>query len=271
MVPGGWTCRACWKSNWPDDNRCSRCKAPRDPQADMPVSMAQVAAGIGAQGRRLDTELPLLVLLVSLPMSISGWLAYLGAALLVIFAVLGVQSGDVASGIVLIVTAGLSAIIGSVWLFVSLKVRQTARWAYAVAAIAYVLPIAPALFGLAEVSEAVGLPAWYLTIQTVIGVIYILLGICAVFLLIISFMQQDTTIANPSTEVDSGSESLWTRRGDELRRFEFVEAGRLDLDVGHARAVVATDRPDRVVDKWQRDAGELQARADDHDGERQDK
>ena len=232
----------------------------------MPVFMA----GSRAHGRRLDIELPLLVLLVSLPMSISGWLAYLGAALLVVAAVLDVQSGDLASGIVLIITAGLAAIIGSVWLFVSLKVRQTARWAYAVAAIAYVLPIAPALFGLAEVSEVVGLPAWYLTIHTVIGVIYILLGICAVFLLIISFMQQDQTIANPSTEVDSGGESLWTRRGDELGRFEFVEAGRLDPDVGHAGVVVATDRPDRVVDEWQRYAGELQARADDHHGERQD-
>jgi hypothetical protein len=42
----------------------------------------------------------------------------------------------------------------------------------------------------------------------------VLLGICAVFLLIISFMEQDATIANPSTEMDSGGASLWTRRGD---------------------------------------------------------
>ena len=214
MVPGGWICRACWKANWPDDDRCYRCKAPRDRQVDVALFTEQTAAGWGPPEGRLDTELPLLVLLVSLPMWISGWLAYLGAALLVVVAVLGVLSGNLASAAVLIIAAGVAVIIGSVWMFVSRKVRRMARWAYAVAAIAYVLPTAPALLGLVEVPEAVGLPDWYLTVQTVIGVIYVVLGICAVFLLIISFMQQDTTIANPPTELDSGGASLWTRRGE---------------------------------------------------------
>ena len=200
MVPGGWICRACWKANRPDDDRCYRCKAQRDPQVDVALFTDQPAAGSMTQGRRLDTELPLLVLLVSLPMWISGWLAYLGAALLVVVAVLGVLSGNVASGIVLIIAAGVAVIIGSVWMFVSRKVRRTARWAYAVAAIAYVLPTAPSLLGLVEVPEAVALPDWLLITQTVIGLIYVMLGICAVFLLIVSFMRTDTSSRARSTE-----------------------------------------------------------------------
>ena len=215
MVPGGWICRACWKANWPDDDRCLRCKAPRDPQVALFTD--RPAAG-SAQGR-LDTELPLLVLLVllvSLPMWISGWLAYLGAALLVVVAALGVLSGNLASGVVLIIAASVAVIIGSVWMFVSRKVRRMARWAYAVAAIAYVLPTAPSLLGLVKVPEAVAVPDWLLIAQTAIGVIYLVLGICAVFLLITSFMRTDadTSGANPPAEVDSGGGSLWVRRGE---------------------------------------------------------
>lgn len=40
----GWTCRACWKSNRPQDPVCYRCKTPRDADADAIEATRSAAA-----------------------------------------------------------------------------------------------------------------------------------------------------------------------------------------------------------------------------------
>ena len=198
MIEGGWICRACWKSNRPEDDRCYRCKTPRDQQIDVAAGSLkeQSAPGYKMRGRK-DTELPLLAALVGWPMSLSGWL---GIIVGILIAVLAVLAGREANAMITIIAAAVFVLFGALFIFLGRSVRRHARWAYAVAAVAYLLPTAPTLLGLVEVPEDIVLPDWYLNTQTVIGIVYVLLGLCAVFLLVTSFIRQGDGEESASTE-----------------------------------------------------------------------
>lgn len=191
MIPGAWICRACWKSNRPEDERCYRCKTPREDQLAVEAgsSKEQTTPGTKLRGR-MDAQFGLLAILVGLPMWLSAWTLIAGSVLLLIYGVLELLSGDVASALAAVVIAAVIVLVAMLWRFVSRSVRRHARWAYAVAAILYLLPSAPLLLGLVELPrEAAALPDWYFTVQTAITIVYLLLGVCAVFLLITSFIR----------------------------------------------------------------------------------
>jgi hypothetical protein len=57
----GWTCRACWKSNRPQDPVCYRCKAPRD------VDDAAIEARREAAAARAERPEPIPDIVVALP------------------------------------------------------------------------------------------------------------------------------------------------------------------------------------------------------------
>lgn len=127
----GWTCRACWKSNRPQDPVCYRCKTPRD--ADDAAVEAQRTA---AEARKAQPEVvPDIV--VALPVVIFRgysrvWLrGGLGVlALLLLFAFGGVT--DIGY---LILTGGLGVgliVVGFLAGEVSEAMREREVWAFAV-------------------------------------------------------------------------------------------------------------------------------------------
>ena len=195
MFNDGWVCRACWKPNRPQDDRCYRCKTPRDAQLTVEAGSQKEAIKPGAhlQGR-MDTQLPLVAALVAWPMWLSGVLGIIGAALIFLLALLSagrVDESGTSVGLVLGITAAVVAVVSALWIFISRSVRRHARWAYAIAAIAYLLPTAPTVLGLVEVPQQVDLPSWYRGVSTFFTLLYVLLGICAAFLLGASFMRSD--------------------------------------------------------------------------------
>lgn len=197
MIQGGWVCRACWKSNRPGDDRCYRCKTPRDQQLTVEAgSLKEVSApGYKLQGR-MDTDLGLLAALVAWPMWLSGWLGIIGSVLLFGLALLGLLSSEQTGALFLGIIAAFGFVFSGLWIFVSRSVRRHARWAYVIAAITYLLGSAPALLGVVDVPrEALEqLPGWYISLQTVITIVYLVLGICALILLVASFLRKDDDV-----------------------------------------------------------------------------
>jgi hypothetical protein len=192
MIQGGWVCRACWKSNRPEDDRCYRCRTPREQQMAVAAGSLKESSAPGAKLRdRMDYDLALLAALVGWPMWLSGWLGIIGGVLALIGGLLSLVGGRAANAVASIVVAALLFAVGLLFIFVSRSVRRNARWAYGIAAVAYLLPSAPTLLGLVRVPREIAIPEWYLTIQTVLGIVYVLLGICAVFLLIASFIRRE--------------------------------------------------------------------------------
>jgi hypothetical protein len=201
LIEGGWICRACWKPNGPGEDRCYRCKTPRDQQVEVAAGSLkeQTVPGIEKRGR-MDTELPLLAVLVAWPMWLQGWIGVIAGVLLGLFAVLAVITGEEASAILFMVVAVFAVVWSSFWIFISRSVRRQARWAYAIAAITYLLFSVPWVLGLIPLPQDVVIPDWYIPVTTLFSLIQISLGICAVFLLIASFMREGTGEAATSNE-----------------------------------------------------------------------
>ena len=193
MIQGGWVCRACWKSNRPEDARCYRCKTPREQQMAVEAGSLKERTQPGYKLRgRMDAQLGLLAMVVAFPMLLSAWLGMIGGVLLFVYALLELISGDQEAALGLGVIAAVIFVISLLWRFISRSVRRHARWAYAIAAVVYLLPSAPWLLGLVDLPrEYQALPEAYFTIQTVIALIYLALGIGATVLLIASFLRED--------------------------------------------------------------------------------
>jgi hypothetical protein len=193
---GFWICRSCWKKNGLRDAKCYRCKAPRDPEIDaaVPATFAGPGASLPAPSRRMDAGLPFLVLLVSVPMWISGAAFYLVAALLVVTAVLSFMTVNIPGVIGSVIGALLAVPFGMLFMFISRRVRRHQRWAYIVAALFYIVPSAPTLLGLIDTPRPADVPDWFgwvLLAETVFSAIYAILGIAAIFLLTLSFVPSD--------------------------------------------------------------------------------
>ena len=125
----GWTCRACWKSNRPQDPVCYRCKTPRD--ADEATVEAQRAAA--AAKAEEPEKVPDIV--VALPVVIfrgysKAWLRG-GMGILALLALLAF--GGVTDLGYLALTGGLGAgliVIGFVAGEVSDAMREREVWAF---------------------------------------------------------------------------------------------------------------------------------------------
>ena len=200
MIQGDWICRACWKSNRPGDDRCYRCKTPREAQVEVaPGSMKeQIAPGYQMRGR-MDTDMSLLAMLVAWPMWLFGWIGIIGG---VFAGIGGLVGGNSENALISVVVATVLIVVGVIYIFLSRSVRRHARWAYAITAIVYLLPSAPALLGIVEVPAGVVVPDWYLNVQTILAIVYIVLGLGAVFLLITSFIRQGD--GEPSASKETG-------------------------------------------------------------------
>jgi hypothetical protein len=126
----GWTCRACWKPNRPQDELCYRCKTPRD------ADESEVEARRAAAAARADAPEKVPDLLVALPVVIfrgysrvwiRGGLGVLGILALLAF-------GGVTDVGYLLLTGGLGAglvAIGFVAREVSESMRDRELWAFA--------------------------------------------------------------------------------------------------------------------------------------------
>jgi hypothetical protein len=202
VIEGGWICRACWKSNRPSDDRCYRCKTPRDQQLEVEAGSLKESSAPGFEKRgRLDVELPVLTTLVAWPMWLSGWLTIVAGALGAVLALLAAVAGNVAGGLVTFVSGLLIIALGSLVIFLSRSVRRNARWAYVIAAIVYLLSSVPALFVIGDVRRlAPGYPDWAFTVQTILSLIYLALGLLAILLLITSFMRRDSSESSAPPE-----------------------------------------------------------------------
>lgn len=205
MIEGGWICRACWKPNGPGEDRCYRCKTPRDQQVEVAAgSLKEQTVPVIEKRGRMDTELPLLAVLVAWPMWLQGWIGVIAGVLLGLFAVLLVISGQEADAILAMVIAVFAVVWSSIWIFISRSVRRQARWAYAIAAISYLWFSVPWVLGLIPLRQALPqdavIPEGYFGMMTVFSLIQISLGICAIFLLGASFMRQGDDEASTSRE-----------------------------------------------------------------------
>lgn len=127
----GWTCRACWKGNRPQDLACYRCKTPRD--ADEEAVAASKAAAVA----RASAPEPVPDLVVALPVVVfrtyarvwfRGGLGVLGVLALLAF-------GGVTDIGYLLLTGGLGVgliVVGFLAGEVSDAMREREAWAYAV-------------------------------------------------------------------------------------------------------------------------------------------
>jgi len=84
MIEGGWVCRACWQPNGPAEDRCYRCKTPRDAQLAVEAGSSRERAEVGSELKgRMDAELPILALVTAWPLRIFGG-AEIGLGMLIL-------------------------------------------------------------------------------------------------------------------------------------------------------------------------------------------
>lgn len=135
MFRDGWVCRACWKSNRPQDTACYVCKAPREVQ---PTADAGTPDRTGPV-TRLDARFGLLAALVAWPLRILGVVTVILSTVGFIIVALGGSGESLppvfglgAKTFALIFMFGL-AVLGALQVIVAKAVQQHARWAYVVA------------------------------------------------------------------------------------------------------------------------------------------
>lgn len=194
MFEDGWVCRACWKPNRAQDDRCFRCKTPRDQQAQVEAGsqVAKIRPGAHLEGR-LDAEIPVLAMLVAWPLRAYGALTVLIGLLIVGITLLSWAPRPPIMGInwqLFVVSAGMIVIIlGALQIFFANSVRRHARWAYVVALMFGLLGSLPRLLNLVpstQVPEGLGHTIW------LIGPwLYLAMAIGAVVLLLTSFIRRD--------------------------------------------------------------------------------
>lgn len=189
----GWVCRACWKSNRPEDYRCYRCKTPREEQLAVEPGSLKARATPGWQkAGRMDLDLGILAFLVAWPMWLSGVLAFIFAVFAGLLAlVAGDRVDDLGNSVrlVMVITTIVLVLFGMLWIFVSRSVRRQARWAYAIAILVYLVPALLSLLFPVPPAIQDQLPDWALAVDTVLQWAYLILGLMAVLLLATSFMR----------------------------------------------------------------------------------
>ena len=158
----------------------------------------RVKPGAEKEGR-LDTDLGLVAAIVAWPMWLSGILLIILAVFTFVLAFLvgdRVDPTGVSVRLTLLITAVVTVLIGMLYVFLSRSVRRQARWAYVIAILGYGVPAFAALMGVLPVPAEVGLPDWYVTLETVLQWVYIVLALMAVMLLAASFMSRDDAPAS---------------------------------------------------------------------------
>jgi hypothetical protein len=194
LIREGWICRACWKPNRADEQKCHRCKTPRGEQAQVESGSKLEQLDVMRDKRgRLDVEIPLLAYIVSWPLGvsgvlgvISGSLGFLGGGLISgrgTVPVLGIDVGT----FVMLVAAG-SILMSAFQIFVARSIQRFARWAYVVAIVITALGSLPRIPGIVPRRYSGGtVPA---TVEAVQVWVYLVLCILAIGLLVISLIRR---------------------------------------------------------------------------------
>jgi hypothetical protein len=148
---------------------------------------------------RLDTDLPFLTLLATLPIRVYGTFS---VAVGVLFVMLGLLGGGVSglgfgvsAGIILIIPIGMATgLFGFFLIFLANRVGRHARWAYVVAFLLFLSDSVPRLLGVVNppftndvVSVVLLINAW-VSFGT---------AVCAGALLLTSFVRQSTDSLQP--------------------------------------------------------------------------
>jgi hypothetical protein len=194
VIEGGWVCRSCWNSNRPTDARCYRCHTPRvDELYANAGPVSERVAVAPAMSIRLDTDLPFLTLLATLPIRVYGTLSVAVGVLIVMLGLLGggvsvVGLAPVSAGIILIIPIGIVTGLFGFWLiFLANRVGRHARWAYVVAFLLFLTDSVPRLLGVLkpvftnDVINVVLLISAWVSFGT---------AVCAGALLLTSFVRQ---------------------------------------------------------------------------------
>ena len=155
----GWVCRACWKPNRPGDDRCYRCKSPREDQAVVEPGSRQHMAEAGRESAdRLDAKVRFLGDFVAWPLRVAGAGGVVIGILLFLSALANSDRPDM-FGMDRQVAAGLMAaaflLAGIGLFFVARSVMRRARWAYALGGAVAILGALPRLLGFVRLPEGV--------------------------------------------------------------------------------------------------------------------
>lgn len=194
MIRDGWVCRACWKPNGPNEDRCYRCKTPRDEQPNVEAGSRIVEADPGANlTGRLDTQLPVLALLAAWPLRVYGaFVVGIGIFVLFISLFAGGDSQPVMGidGQAFLGLLGFGLIcLGALQVFIARSVRRGARWAYAIAALVGLGGSLPRLLNLVTNEQLA--TGWARTGYLVGAWLYLGMALCAAALLVTSFIRVD--------------------------------------------------------------------------------
>jgi hypothetical protein len=194
VIEGGWVCRACWRPNGPNEERCYRCHTPRDQQLAVEAGSLQASTEPGAELKgRLDADLGLLAFFAVLPMSVSGVLSIVGGALIVVLGLILIGDARMPevygmNSAILLSFVGLVAIVvGALQIFLARSVRRHARWAYVVTLVLALVACAPRLLVDAppELTNQVALTAWWIDTW-----IYVWIAFASTALLFASFVRR---------------------------------------------------------------------------------
>ena len=140
MFRDGWVCRACWKPNRANDDRCYSCKTPRDEQVAVEAGSKVEAIKPGAHLEgRLDAEVPVLAWLITWPLRYTGGGLIVVGFIATILTVTSDEVGTVAwffdvegQVVALLVSFGFIA-AGFLQFFIARSIRRHERWAYVIA------------------------------------------------------------------------------------------------------------------------------------------
>ena len=197
MIRDGWVCRACWKPNGPAEDRCYRCKTPREGQMEVEAGSRtnDIRPDAHLDGR-LDAELPILALLAAWPLRIYG-VASIGIGILIfLLALASPPSDEPVLGMDAKVFLGILSFAvvcwGALQIFLAKSVRRHARWAYVIAFLFGLGGALPRLLNLEAADELTGAAR---TIWLVGPFLYLGVALCAVALLVTSFMRRPTADA----------------------------------------------------------------------------
>ena len=193
MIEGGWVCRACWRPNGPNEERCYRCHTPRDEQLSVEAGSLKERTEAGAElVGRLDADLGLLAWLAVLPMRVNAVLSIVGGVLLLVIGLLiGDQAlpkaGGLDGNVVVMLVGVVAIIIGSLQIFLANSVRRHARWAYVVTLLLSLAATAPRLLGadVPDLTNDTALTVWWIDTW-----LYFFIALAAAALLLASFVRK---------------------------------------------------------------------------------
>ena len=159
-IDGAWMCRACWKTNRPQDTRCYRCHTRRD------ADQATIDRRRGMSGAPMakDDARGMLEVLLSLPAVVFSFfwrLNVLGGILFLVLAALFAVSAD--GHLAALVALGFAAgtfLLAILMRWTSGAMRERNLWGWVVGLVVSLTYAGVELWGLQALPKGTGNPMW---------------------------------------------------------------------------------------------------------------